>query len=493
MQKQIRQKLFALRWRQRTITSLDWMVFGAVCGALGGILLEVVRLNEPTWLPDWMNAWWIFGTVVLLAIATAAVGACWPIPVGRTMRLIDRHYGLKDTMVSAWCFAGRTVDDPMLRLQVADAVDRLSRISASQLLPILLPRRFPLLALLATILFTVPFLPRREQSNSPVDLQLMQVVQNQALEIRADMLNDLQKIAEQTAEQNLKELIEEVSELTNEMQSEQTDKREALSKLSQMQQSMAEMLNKYNAEKTEAELKQLAAALESAKPLQKASEALKESDFQKASEELKQVDPDQLQKNERQAVAENLQRLQKELSNPESTLAESARKMQEGLERSDKSQFKEGAEQAADIAKQQSIKNSIRKALNAQLNRLNEYKGEYQAIHGGEKTGKTNKDSDRWGRGESNKPLGENATQLDSQRQKQEVTGVQGDGESIRQESDKPTGEDVAGRSYQSRYTEFRRQMEAVLESEPLPLGHRETVRKYFELIRPASEKTTEN
>ncbi len=472
---------------------MDWMVRGAVCGALGGIILEVVRLNESTWLPDWMSTWYAFGMVVVAAIAAGVLGACWPIPVIRTMRLIDRRYGLKDTMVSAWGFAGRSVDDPMIRLQVADAVDRLPNVSASELFPIQFPRGFPLLALLATILFTVPFLPRHKQVELPVDLHLIQVVQNQVSEIQADMLNDLQKIAEQTAEHNLKELIEEVSELTKEMQSEQTDKRDALSKLSQMQQSMAEMLNKYNAEKTESELKQLATALESAQPLQKTSEALKESDFQKASEELKQVDPDQMQKNERQAVAENLQRLQKELSNPESSLAESARKMQQGLERSDKSQFKEGAEQAADIAKQQSIKNSIRKALNAQLNRLNEYKGEYQAIHGGEKTGKTNKDSNRWGRGETNKPLGENATQLDSQRQRQEVTGVQGEGESIRQESDEPTGEDAANRSYQARYSEFRRQMEAVLESEPLPLGHRETVRKYFELIRPTQAKEQEN
>jgi hypothetical protein len=31
--------------------------------------------------------------------------------------------------------------------------------------------------------------------------------------------------------------------------------------------------------------------------------------------------------------------------------------------------------------------------------------------------------------------------------------------------------------------------MEEVLDSEPLPLGHRETVRTYFESIRPTSEQ----
>ena len=30
---------------------------------------------------------------------------------------------------------------------------------------------------------------------------------------------------------------------------------------------------------------------------------------------------------------------------------------------------------------------------------------------------------------------------------------------------------------------------EAVLDSEPIPLGHRQTIRKYFELIRPSNDE----
>ena len=32
---------------------------------------------------------------------------------------------------------------------------------------------------------------------------------------------------------------------------------------------------------------------------------------------------------------------------------------------------------------------------------------------------------------------------------------------------------------------------EAVLESEPIPLGQRQTIRKYFELIRPGADSDT--
>ncbi|WP_068265013.1 hypothetical protein [Rubripirellula obstinata] len=46
-------------------------------------------------------------------------------------------------------------------------------------------------------------------------------------------------------------------------------------------------------------------------------------------------------------------------------------------------------------------------------------------------------------------------------------------------------GEQQAVRGYSKKYDDFKRQAEAVLESEPLPIGHRETVRRYFEAIRP--------
>jgi len=42
-----------------------------------------------------------------------------------------------------------------------------------------------------------------------------------------------------------------------------------------------------------------------------------------------------------------------------------------------------------------------------------------------------------------------------------------------------------AQRSYQEKYVEYQKLSEAVLESEPIPLGHRQSIRRYFEAIRP--------
>ena len=69
---------------------------------------------------------------------------------------------------------------------------------------------------------------------------------------------------------------------------------------------------------------------------------------------------------------------------------------------------------------------------------------------------------------------------------------MQGEGSSERETTQSAEGEQDAARSYQAKYTEFRKQMEEVIDGEPLPLGHRETVRKYFESIRPANSDVTE-
>jgi hypothetical protein len=49
-----------------------------------------------------------------------------------------------------------------------------------------------------------------------------------------------------------------------------------------------------------------------------------------------------------------------------------------------------------------------------------------------------------------------------------------------------PEGREQAARKYREAYNKAMKQTEAVLDSEPIPLGHRQTIRKYFELIRPA-------
>ena len=44
---------------------------------------------------------------------------------------------------------------------------------------------------------------------------------------------------------------------------------------------------------------------------------------------------------------------------------------------------------------------------------------------------------------------------------------------------------DIARRPQRDVYQKYRQMSEAALDAEPVPLGHRQAIRRYFELIRP--------
>ena len=48
-----------------------------------------------------------------------------------------------------------------------------------------------------------------------------------------------------------------------------------------------------------------------------------------------------------------------------------------------------------------------------------------------------------------------------------------------------PEGRQQAARATKESYQKYKKMSEEVLDTEPIPLGHRQAIRKYFELIRP--------
>ena len=129
-----------------------------------------------------------------------------------------------------------------------------------------------------------------------------------------------------------------------------------------------------------------------------------------------------------------------------------------------------------------------------QLNRLAQCKSACRGAckNPGSCISKSDSPSQKWGKGASNQPTGDKATKIDSTRQEEQLSGVQGDGPSESEILEAPEGEQDAARQFAKKYTKFRSQAEAVLDTEPLPLGHRETVRQYFENIRPSNDDATQ-
>jgi hypothetical protein len=97
---------------------------------------------------------------------------------------------------------------------------------------------------------------------------------------------------------------------------------------------------------------------------------------------------------------------------------------------------------------------------------------------------KSDKPSSNWGMATSGNTDGEKS-KLDSARNREQIQGQMGEGAAETETTHMPEGRQTASRSYREQYQKYRRMTEAALNSEPIPLGQRETIRRYFELIRP--------
>ena len=491
MDREIRRLLSAVRARQRQVRGVDGLVRGAVIGASAGIALEIAaRCGAP--VADWMGWLVLLGCTLLSGI----IGWLLPVSWACSAHLVDHHYRLKDKAASALDFASRNSTEPLMQLQIADTIRVLQKIDAKAVMPYRSTKLMPAAVGLCALLIALPFITRGTPVEvSEVDTVVQQIVNDQASTLDETMVAELRALAEETQAPELKELFAEIERLVETMKRPEVDRREALATLSEMQQNLAEAIKQFSADRTDADLKELAAALESAESMQAIAEALKDSNYDQAAEQLERIDASSLTRKEREAVAANLSKFRENLGEgQQGELSESAQEMQEGLEQENQSQFMDGALNAASVCKQQGLKKSINHSLSCQLNRLAECKSQYLAQYNaaGGALRKSTQDSNKIGKAASNKPLGAEATKLDSKRREENLTGMQGEGDSERETTQSPEGEQDAARSYQAKYTEFRKQMEAVIDSEPLPLGHRETVRKYFESIRPANGDVTD-
>jgi hypothetical protein len=482
MFREVCQLLAGLRLRRRQARSLDGVVRGTVSGAAIALAMEAARLLGAT-VPS--STTWL---VVLACAAVAGViGWLLPITWRSTARMVDQHYHLKDMTVSALEFSQRHGSDPFIEIQIEEAVKCLQRVQPTAVMPLRAPRLLPLAGLMCAMLIGISLVPTQTDAKLVVDPALRQIVQTQAETLERTMVEDLQILAEQNTSPELKKLAKEMERHVQELKKPEFEQRDVLAKLSEMQQAMAAALEQFDTVKTDADLKELAAALASAKSMQAIAEALQEGEYEKAAEKLEKIDTSELTRKEKETVAENLKNVREKLGHgKEGKLSESARDLQEGLEKENESLSHKGASTAAEVAKSQALNKSINKSLNLQLNRLTESKGAYQSqFMAGGAPKKSELESTKIGKAAANKPLGDEASKLNSQRREESITGIQGEGQSQRETSQSPEGEQQVIRNYQTRYTEFRKQMEEVLENEPLPFGHRETVRNYFESIRP--------
>jgi hypothetical protein len=197
-------------------------------------------------------------------------------------------------------------------------------------------------------------------------------------------------------------------------------------------------------------------------------------------------------------VARNLDRLENDpVDAVTKSLKDATEDMAQGLKQQDVASFRDGASQLAALSREQETRRAITAALRNQLAELSESKAAVQQAQqseasgqpsgqdGGNSVSTTQRESNNWGEGVTNQPLGKDPTEIATQREDVTLQGTRGEGPSERELVKTEDGSGEVMRQYGGLYGKYKRISEQVLRSEALPLGHRQTIRRYFESIRP--------
>lgn len=488
MERAIYARLAQVRRRQRRLFIERIATAGLLLGSLAGLLLGLGR-----WFADWPVTFWPSLLAVVVGPAVGALaGLVWPLRWHSAAVAVDAHYRLKDRVVTALAFLSKPEKTPLDELQVRDAAEHLSAMDPRAVVPWRMPRLLPLAAaaLLAGLVLAVwPVGPRAVEAGLREPLPEIVAA---AADIEED-LNQFEELARQEHNTELEKLIEMLRDKVDEMKEPGVDLREALAKLSEMQSAIQAQQAQYNVELVDAQLESLGSGMSLSQALAQAGKSLVEGKFDQAAEELEQLDEPPLERKEAKAAEEQMKKSAQQMGEVGlGDLAEATSEMAEGM-KGGKGKFQRGARRLAKEVKGHSRRRKINELLNAELKRLSERKSDCQcaSLARGKLLQKSTSPSQSFGLSTSGNTRGDK-TDLLSKKNLEQVSGPTADeGPSDVETTHSPEGRQQAARGYRESYQKYRRISEAVLDSEPIPLGHRQTIRRYFELIRPQEGEQT--
>jgi hypothetical protein len=270
------------------------------------------------------------------------------------------------------------------------------------------------------------------------------------------------------------------------------DPKEALAKLSEMEAVLQAKQEQLADPSTEAALQEIGEALSLAEPFQAAGQAMSQGEMEDAAKELAKLDMPKLDRKTERAVTEKLDKAAENSTQAtQRRLNQAAAKISAGLTKGDRSKFKDGMQGLAGECKKQGRRKKLMDLLRKQCNCLSECKSECEGACKSQADGKK-KGGKNFGLGASGNDPGDKTAKLKAGPQKQ-ITGAESNSGDVDVETMAAEEQQQdAARKYKAKVDKYEQISESVLDSEPIPLGHRQTIRRYFELIRPQSAETDE-
>ena len=469
------------RQRQWMWQCLSWgLLFSGVIGCLMGI----ARLATEGSIP----LVWVLGILAVGPIFGLLYSLVRPCRMHDAAFAIDQTCNLKDRIGTAMEFIGKKVDSPLHQLQINDAEERVAKINPLTVAPIATPRSWAVGLTFAALALILGFFsgPSNNVVAAPV---ANEVVSTQATRVERS-LEELKKFNNEELDPEVRKLLKELEEKIQELKQAEMDPKEALAKLSEMEAALHEQQEQLTQQDIEATLQEIGKAISLDESLAAAGNAMADAKLEEASEELQKLDMPKLDSKTEKAIKEKLKEaMQNASEGAQKQLKQAVTQLSEGMCSGNKSKFQEGANGLAGQCKKQGRRKKLSDLLRKQCQCLSECKGECESECKSTAASKK-KGGSSWGLGASGNDPGDKTSKLKSGNQMQ-IKGQESNGGDIDVETIKSNEQkQEAVRQYREKSDEYEQLTESVLSSEPIPLGHRQTIRRYFEMIRPQSGET---
>lgn len=400
-----------------------------------------------------------------------------------TAAWLDMVCRLQDGMVTALEFSRLQQRTPVQTLQLQLACDQLRLLNPRSLIALKTPLRWQqgLIAAAAAVVLSIvgPHLSLVESSpqlSAAAVAPATQTLQQQLQQLQQDL----------PADKSLQEALEAMNQTLSELAEAPGTPREAFAKLSQLEGSLQQLQQQLRNPASAKALADIGEALQLSEDLQPAGRALSEGDLQKAETELQKLNLPNADKQTRRAVAEQLRKVQQqaEQSGQADQAGKSAGQMAEGLENGNQQSFREGAENLAAEARRQAGQKKLSEMLQQQSESLAQLRADFEGQAGNIAQGQ-GRGGRKAGKGSSGDPRGDAAAKsatAQEMRLKGENSG-QGDSETEMLPGERE--EQPAEREYRANLERYESLQESSLDSEPVPAGQKQLIRRYFQLIRP--------
>ena len=438
----------------------------------------------------WFEADWmlLFGVLAVGPVVGCACSVFRTCHQRDAAAAIDQAYGLQDRAVTALEFLEKPTDPTAWQLlQVQDAVEHLSAVSPRAVAPIRVPRTWSWAMGASVVSITIAVI------GAPAELAVAETVPDDVVIAQAekveDSLKELQEFNLQSLDveidAEMDELLSELAERLSELKQPGLDYRDALSGLSEMESALQEKLQQLDSSDTTAELADIGGALSLADEMRVAGDAMSNGNLDKAASELETLQMPELDPQTERAITEHLREFQQNAaSGTGRKLKEAVAQTELGLSRNDRKAFRGGMEGLARECQQQVRRKKLSDLLRKQCRLLSECKSE--CASDSENTGNSkNRNGNSWGQGRS-ESHSDDPTEKFSSTNRMNIRGEESSDGDFEVESTvaSPNAQDAV-RPYQNASDRDQPVTESVLDSEPVPLGHRQMIRRYFELIRP--------